>query len=197
MSANTAERTLILVKPDGVLRGLTGEILSRLERTGLRIVAMKMVKADADLIRRHYPGSEGWLLNVGRTVVEQLKAAGLPAEKTLGTEDPAELGRMVREWNCEYLTAGPVIAAVLEGNNVVANVRRLVGSTIPSLAAPGTIRGDHSVDDGVTAAVAMRSVRNLIHASGNRTEAEYEIGLWFTEAEFHPYRRPDADLIGA
>jgi nucleoside-diphosphate kinase len=183
MPAAAPERTLVLIKTDGVARRLTGEILSRFERAGLRIAALKMVRPDRDLIERHYPSDEGWLSAVGRAAREGLEKRGLPVRELLGTDDPVGIGRQVKRWNADYLTAGPVVAVVLEGLNAVAAVRKLTGKTLPSLAEPGTIRGDYSTDDSVASAVEARSVRNLIHASGAVAEAEYEIGLWFAPAE--------------
>jgi nucleoside-diphosphate kinase len=186
----------VLVKTDGVIRGLSGEIIARFEKAGLRIVGLKLVRATPDLILKHYPSDEGWLGNVGKATRDNLAKAGLSAKDLLGTEEPVEIGKIVKQWNSEYLTAAPVVAIVLEGISAVANVRRLTGKTMPNLAEPGTIRGDYSIDDGLTATLARRSVRNLIHASGNVPEAEYEIKLWFSDSELHPYRRADADIIG-
>jgi nucleoside-diphosphate kinase len=196
MGAPTLERTLVLVKPDGVLRGLTGEIIARFERAGLRIAAIKMVQATRELIQKHYPSDDGWLGNVGKVTKESLDKQKQSARAVLGTDDPIEIGRIVKGWNAEYLTSAPVVAMILEGINAPATVRRLTGKTLPSQAEPGTIRGDYSIDDSAAAVGARRSVRNLIHASGNVAEAEYEIKLWFTEAELHRYRRCDAEIIG-
>jgi nucleoside-diphosphate kinase len=196
MSALKPERTLVLIKPDGVLRGLAGEIIARFERAGLRIAAMKMVRATRDLILKHYPGDEAWLAGVGRVTLENLAKQKLSARAVVGTEDPVAIGRIVKGWNAKYLTAGPVIAIILEGIGAAATVRRLTGKTLPGQAEPGTIRGDYSIDDSAAAVAAGRSVRNLVHASGNAAEAEQEIALWFTDAEIHAYRRCDADIIG-
>src|SRR5438132_1027338 len=105
------ERTLVLVKTDGVARGLTGAILARLERAGLRIAALKMVQADRERIDRHYPSDVGWLGNVGRISRENLEKHKLSAQEIFGTEDPVEIGRVIKRWNCDYLIAGPLVAA--------------------------------------------------------------------------------------
>jgi len=190
------ERTLVLIKPDGVLRGLTGEILARFERTGLRIVGIKTVTATRDLIDRHYPSDDGWLGNVGTNTKANAEKQGINVKAFLGTDDPIAIGRIIKQWNCDYLTMCPVVAFVLEGIGAAANVRRLTGKTLPCFAEPGTIRGDYSIDDGTASLLAKRSVRNLIHASGNVAEAEYEIGLWFKADELHSFRRADAEIIG-
>lgn len=196
MSGPKPERTLVLIKPDGLLRGLAGEIIARFERAGLRIAALKMVQATKDLILRHYPNDEAWLAGVGRVTLDNLAKHKLSARAVLGTDDPAAVGRIIKGWNAEYLTMSPVIAMILEGVGAAATVRRLTGKTLPGQAEPGTIRGDYSIDDGIAAVAAKRSVRNLVHASGNAAEAEQEIALWFTDAEIHAYRRCDADIIG-
>lgn len=190
------DRTLVLIKPDGMLRGLTGEILARFERAGLRIAAIKMVQATKEQVMKHYPSDDGWLGNVGKNTLENMTKQGMSAKAEMGTDNAIEIGKIVKGWNADYLTMCPLIAIVLEGIGAPTTVRRLTGKTLPALAEPGTIRGDFSIDDSAAAGRAKRSVRNLIHASGNVAEAEYEIKLWFTEAELFSYRRCDADIVG-
>lgn len=190
------EQSLILVKPDGVKRGLVGEILARFEKAGLKIVAMKMIWVDKELVSKHYPESRIELLKgIGEKTLQTYKEFGKNAKKELGTEDPSEIGKLVNRWNMEMLSSGPVVAVVLEGNHAISNIRRLVGHTLPNFAAPGTIRGDYSVDSPVLANQRKRPVKNLIHASGNQEEAEYEIALWFTKEEIHSYKRADEDVM--
>ncbi|GBD28875.1 Nucleoside diphosphate kinase [bacterium HR31] len=192
------ERTLVLVKPDGVQRGLVGEILARFERAGLKLVALKMVRAPRELLERHYPGDETFLRTIGGKTKEAFEAYGLDVRERMGTEDPVEVGRRVREWLVDFMGSGPVVAAVVEGVHAVSAVRKLVGQTLPVFADPGTIRGDWSTDSPTLANLEQRPVRNLVHASGTLEEAEYEVRLWFREDEIHAYRRADeAALFGS
>ncbi len=140
------ERTFVMVKPDGVQRGLVGEIISRLERKGLKIVAIKMLKITEEMAKRHY---------------EEHKSKQFFSSLV------------------SYITSGPVVAMVVEGNNAVKVVRKLVGATNPSEAEPGTIRGDFGLDVG----------RNVVHASDSLASAEREIGLFFTPDEILSYER--------
>lgn len=192
------ERTLVLVKPDGVQRGLVGEILARFERAGLKLVALKMVRAPRELLERHYPADETFLRTIGGKTKEAFEAYGLDVRERMGTEDPVEVGRRVREWLVDFMGSGPVVAAVVEGVHAVSAVRKLVGQTLPVFADPGTIRGDWSTDSPTLANLEQRPVRNLVHASGTLEEAEYEVRLWFREDEIHAYRRADeAALFGS
>jgi nucleoside-diphosphate kinase len=115
----------------------------------------------------------------------------MDAKQELGTDDPKEIGLMVRTWLMDYLTSGPVVAMVIEAPHAVEIVRKIVGFTIPLKAAPGTIRGDFSYDSAALGNLRKRPAKNMIHASGNKEEAEYEIPLWFTKEEIQSYRRND------
>ncbi len=186
------ERSLVLVKPDGVKRGLIGEIISRFEKAQLKVVAMKMVWVDKELVAQHYPDSRVELLTgIGEKTLKTYSEYNKDPKVELGTDDPLEIGKIVNLWNMELLSAGPVVAIVIEGNHAVDNIRRIVGPTLPVFAPPGTIRGDYSVDSPVAANEQKRSVKNLIHASGNQEEAAYEIALWFENKEIHDYKRSD------
>jgi nucleoside-diphosphate kinase len=187
----TFERTLVMVKPDGVLRGLVGEILHRYERAGLKIVGMKMVYADRSQAMDHYPASEEHMKIMGEKSLETYEKYGLDPVAYVGTTDPLEIGKMIREWNADFLSSGPVVAIVLEGNHAIDNVRMITGNTLPTFALPGTIRGDYSVDSPALANSRKRAVKNLIHASGDPEEAEREIKHWFQENELHSYDRAD------
>jgi nucleoside-diphosphate kinase len=189
------ERTLVFVKPDGMQRGLVGEILRRFERAGLRIVGMKMVWARPDFLERHYPGDEAFLRTIGGKTKEAFAAAGLDVKVQTGGDDPLAIGRSVRGWLIDYMASSPVVAFVLEGIQAVATVRKLVGDTLPQRAAPGTIRGDLSIDSPTVANQQRRPVRNLVHASGTVDEAAAEIALWFAPEELFDYRRVDEALI--
>jgi nucleoside-diphosphate kinase len=190
------ERSLVLIKPDGVKRGIVGQIVTRFETAGIKLVGMKMVWVSKELIDKHYPDDRTeFLKGMGEKTLASYKEYGKNPKKELGTDDPLEIGKMVNAWNKEFLTAGPVVAMVLEGNHVIDNVRRLVGATLPTFAAPGTIRGDFSVDSPVLANERKRAVKNLIHASGNPEEAKLEIDLWFVPEELHTYPRAEEEVM--
>ena len=183
------QQTVILIKPDGVKRGLVGEIIGRFERVGLKIVAMKMVWVDADLVGKHYQDNEGYHKIVGEKTLETYKKYGVDVGETLGTSDPVEIGKMVRKWNMEFLSSGPVVAMMLEGENAVDLVRKMTGHTFGQVALPGTIRGDLAMESAQGADLKKKSVYNLIHASGKVEEAEFERKLWFHEKEIYKYKR--------
>ncbi len=185
------ERTLVFLKPDGVQRGLVGEVVRRFERAGLKLVGMKMLWPTRELLEKHYPKDEGFLKIIGGKTKEAFATYGLDVKRETGTDDPAEIGRQVRGWLLEYVSSGPVVAFVVEGIHAVNTVRKLVGDTLPFRAAPGTIRGDFSIDSPTVANVAKRPVRNLIHASGSLEEAAVEIPLWFRATEVYEYHRAD------
>ncbi len=133
-----AQRTLVLVKPDGVEKGLTGEIISRLEKKGLKIAAMRMLQMDKALARKHYAVHDGKPFFAGLV---------------------------------DFITSGPIVAVVVEGDKSVEVVRKLMGETDPAKAAPGTIRGDYGLDIG----------ENLIHGSDSEENAQKEITLFFPD----------------
>jgi nucleoside-diphosphate kinase len=189
------EQTLVMLKPDCVQRALCGEVISRFERAGLKIIAMKMVKPDRALVSRHYPSDAKWLSVVGGKTLESYQKYGIDPKKELGMTDPVEIGKTVKGWLVDFICSSPVIAMVLEGNHAVENVRKIVGSTLPLVAVPGTIRGDYAVDSPDLANARKRPIRNLIHASGSLDEAKFEIGLWFTKKEIFEYSRADEKVI--
>lgn len=176
------ERTLIILKPDTVQRSLIGEVIKRFERTGLKFTAMKMFVPEKDKLMVHYNKDEAWFLKKGNRIIEDLKAQGLPVEK-----DPIAYGRGIIDTIVTYMTVAPVIAMVLEGNQAVAVVTKLVGTTEPSTSDVGTIRGDYTVDSYGHSSYENRAVRNLIHCSESPEEAEREIAVWFTESEIMNY----------
>ncbi len=173
--ASGKERTLVLIKPDGVSRGLIGEIIHRIERTGLRANAMKMLVADEKLAEEHYQVSDEW----ARGVFEKAQASFASQGKKFEHKNHFRYGEMIQRWNKDFLQEGPVVAVVFSGPHAVEIVRKIVGPTDPSKAPPGTIRGDFLFESAALANESGRSLRNLIHASGNSAEAEREIKLWF------------------
>jgi len=189
------ERTLIFIKPDGVQRGLVGEVLRRFERAGLKVVGLKMVHAKPDFLEKHYPNNEDFLRTLGGKTREAFAAAGLDVKQQTGSDDPLTIGRAVRGWLIDYVSSSPVVAFVLDGIQAVGTARKIVGDTLPFRAAPGTIRGDFSIDSPTVANPQRRPVRNMIHASGTVDEAEFEIKMWFRPEELFAYRRVDETLI--
>jgi len=194
--AKITEQSLVLVKPDGVKRGLAGEIITRFEKAGLKIVAMKMIWVDKEFAGKHYPEERTELLEgIGKKTLETYEKYGKDPGEELGTKDALEIGRMVNRWNMDFLSSGPVVAILLEGPHAIENVRMVVGATLPVFADPGTIRGDYSLDSPALANERKRSVHNLVHASGNSEEAEYEKQLWFRNEEIQDYKRVDEDIM--
>lgn len=188
------ERSLVLMKPDAVQRGVVGEILHRFERAGLKMIGVKLVHADAELARLHYPDSEKWKKKVGENTIKDCETYGIDVMENMGTEDPIEIGAIVKKWNEEFLSMGPVLAIAFEGVHAIDRIRAIVGPTIPVLAPAGTVRGDFSLDSAIFANIKSRTVYNLVHASGSVSEAKEEIALWFKEDELFEYRRVHEDL---
>jgi nucleoside-diphosphate kinase len=180
------EKTLVLVKPDAVQRGLVGDIISRFEKAGLKLIATKMVKADEDLAHKHYPTHRReWVEGMGHKSLDSYKEAGQDPKATFGTDDPHAVGLQLQKWLIDFLVSGPVIALVLEGENAVKQVRDIAGHTIPVKAQKGTIRGDYSDDSAIKANAEKRPLHNLVHASSDKEEADFEINLWFSPDELH------------
>ena len=177
------ERTFVIIKPDGVQRGLVGEILKRYERTGLKLVGMRFGVADEKKFWEHYNKDDAWYLKKGTRILEDKKANNLPADK-----EPMEYGKDFLRRLVKFRTSGPVLMMVWEGNQAAAVVKKITGDTEPSTSDVGTIRGDLTVDSYNIAAVDDRAVRNLIHCSESADEAEREIAIWFTDAEMTEYR---------
>ena len=184
------EQTLVIVKPDGVVRGLIGRILSRFERVGLKIVAAKMMQVTDELAQKHYPTDRKELWEgIGKKTLKNYKDQGIDPVEAMGTADPKEIGDQIRDWLHQYIQEGPVFAFALEGPHAIELVRQMAGDTMPLYAAPGTIRGDFSFDSPAIANAKQRPVRNLIHASGNKEEAELEVNLWFGDDQKVSYKR--------
>ncbi|OGC61123.1 hypothetical protein A3K34_00530 [candidate division WWE3 bacterium RIFOXYC1_FULL_40_10] len=188
------QRSLVLMKPDAVKRGIVGEILHRFERSGLKMIAVKLVQADENLASRHYPDSDEWKTKVGQRTLDDCEKYGIDVMANMGTKDPLEVGGIVKKWNMEFLMSGPVLAIVFEGVNAIERVRSLVGDTVPTKASAGTIRGDFSLDSAIAANRRGRTIYNLIHASGSEDEAKDEILMWFKEEPMISYKRVHDDL---
>ncbi len=163
MSKELIQRTLILFKPDAVQRGIVGEILTRFERVGLKIIGTKMIFPSKEHYHKHYEG-------IGKMVTRR--------------------GEKAFDMALEFMTQGPVIAMVFEGVEAVELVRKLVGGTEPKTALPGTIRGDYSHMSFGYADEHNVGIPNLIHASGSIEEAKQEISHWFSDFEIYDYTSP-------
>jgi nucleoside-diphosphate kinase len=186
------ERTFVMVKPDGVERGLVGEVIKRMEARGLKLVAMKMIKPTLEHIDKHYPKDEAWIARLGDKGFNIFKEYGLDPKDIMGTDNNLEAGRQVRQWVMDYMTEAPVVATVFEGIHAIDMVRKIAGSTLPNKAEIGTIRGDFSVDSPAAANFQKRAVKNIVHASETKEEAENEIAHWFSGEEiFDDYERVD------
>src|SRR3990167_4434597 len=186
------EQTMVFVKPDGVKRGLVGEIIKRFERAGLKIIAMKMVSASDELLTKHYQSSDPKTLKRwGEKTLKTYTQYGKNPKKELGTDDPMELGKMVNKWLFDYIKSGPIIAVLVEGKHAVDNVISLVGPTMPVASPAGTIRGDFSTDSAAYANDEKRGVMNLVHVSSSIEEANLEKTLWFSKDEVHKYKRAE------
>jgi len=179
------EKTFFMVKPDGVKRRLIGEIIKRIENAGLRIIAMKMVKVSKKFAVKHYPKTESQIVGMGKKTIQASiqNRRFEEVKKIFGTENPRKIGLILRKWMIDFLISGPVVAMIVEGKNAIKKVREISGYTDPSKAKKGTIRGDLSRDSIVKANKERRAVRNLVHASGSKAEAEREIKLWFRKRE--------------
>ncbi len=177
------EQTLVILKPDAIQRSLIGKIISRLEMTGLKLVAMKMIFASEEQCWKHYNKDEAWFLEKGQKIVDNRKAAGLEIEK-----EALEYGRDIIEGLVKFMTCSPVIPMVFEGNQAVGLVKKLVGSTEPLTSDVGTIRGDLTLDSYELSNLDNRAVRNLIHCSDKAEEAQREIDVWFKKEELLKYR---------
>jgi nucleoside-diphosphate kinase len=189
------ERTLLIIKPDAVKRGLAGEIISRVEKRGLKIIALEMFWAKKEQIDSHYPKDEKWITRLGEKTIKNYEEYGFDTEKELGVKEAIEVGKLVRSWLIDYLSSGPMVKIVIKGPHAIKMIRKLVGPTMPSDAEMGTIRGDFSVDAATVANREKRSVHNLVHASETEEEAEHEISFWFAPEEILDYKRVEDDVM--
>lgn len=177
------ERTLVILKPDAVQRGLVGEIIRRIENTGLKLVALKFVQASEEQLWQHYNKDDEWYSKKGQRTVEERQTAGLPVEK-----EAIEYGKDIVRALVKFMSSGPVVPMVWEGNQAVGIVKKIVGSTEPLTSDGGTIRGDYTLDSYELSSIDSRAVRNLVHCSDPVTDAAREIPLWFKPEELCQYR---------
>ncbi len=188
--ANKNERSFVIIKPDGVQRSLIGDIIHRIERTGLKLIALKLIVPTEDQCWTHYNKDDAWFENKGAKMVESRKIAGLSTDK------PAiEYGKDIVRALVKFMTSGPVVAMIWQGNEAAGIVKKVVGGTEPLTSDVGTIRGDFTLDSYDLAGANERAVRNLIHCSDKPEEAEREIAIWFRNEEIIKYRLVAEEIL--
>jgi nucleoside-diphosphate kinase len=188
--ANKNERSYVMIKPDGVQRAMIGEIIRRIERVGLKLVAVKMIVPTEEQCWAHYNKDDAWFETKGTKMIENRKANGMPVDKPA-----AEYGKDIVRALVKFMTCGPVVAMIWQGNESVGIVKKLVGGTEPLTSDVGTIRGDLTLDSYDLSGVDDRAVRNLIHCSDKPEEAEREIKIWFDENEIVKYRLISEEIL--
>ncbi|HOX61001.1 MAG TPA: nucleoside-diphosphate kinase [Candidatus Magasanikbacteria bacterium] len=190
LSQFKTEKTYVMIKPDGVKKGLIGEVIRRFEQRDLKIVALEMFQPTTEQIDNHYPKDEAWIRRLGQKTLGTYSKYGLDAKEILGSNDEFELGKMVRVWLVDYMVSAPLVRMVVEGVHAVDMVRKIAGATLPYLADMGTIRGDYSNDSPAIANAEKRAVMNIMHASETPEEAKHEIAHWFgTREVIFSYKR--------
>ncbi|PIX73258.1 nucleoside-diphosphate kinase [Candidatus Roizmanbacteria bacterium CG_4_10_14_3_um_filter_33_21] len=189
------QRALLIIKPDGVQRGIIGKIITRFETVGLKIIGLKFEWVTKEKIIVHYPETDGWFKKVGERTLTNYAKKGLDAKKVFKTDNAIQIGRTVKKWLIKYFQESPVLIMALESYDCIEICRKLSGNTIPVLAAPGTIRGDFSHDTIDLANEQNRPLRNLIHASDTVEDGEKEIKVWFTLEELFSYERADEKFM--
>ncbi len=184
------EKTIILVKHDGVQRGLVGEIIKRFEQRGLKIAGLKMVKPTAEIAEKQYRMTEAWVKKLAGNTRKAAKEKGIELKET-----DKEIAERVRGWLKKYLMEGPIVAICFEGFHAIEVGRKIVGHVEARQAENGTIRGDYTVESYEIADAKKRAIRNLVHASGNKEEAEAEVNLWFKPEELFEYKRKEWEVM--
>ena len=185
------ERTLVIIKPDGIQRNLIGEIIQRYERVGLKLVAMKMQMATEDMIEQHYTLDPEWRRITGEKTIKGYLDKGLVPP----INDPLEVTNQLLENLKSYMASGPIILMVWEGAHAVSIVRKITGGTEPLKSDIGTIRGDYVHDSYQISDQDNRPIRNLVHASGSPSEAKVEIVHWFSEQEILCYQQIRENIL--
>ncbi|PIZ67651.1 nucleoside-diphosphate kinase [Candidatus Roizmanbacteria bacterium CG_4_10_14_0_2_um_filter_36_35] len=191
---NLVEKTLIIIKPDAVKRGLVGTIIDSFEKVGLKLMTAKMFKPSKDVIKNHYPGTPEWIKEMGEKTLSSFKQSGANVKEKMGTDDPTKLGAFVYERLIKYWSEGPIVVMVWQGPDAIQIARKLRGHTIPLLAQTGTLHSDYSFDSSTLSSSLDRVVKTFVHASGSISEAEREIEYWFPKIEFKNYEREVDDM---
>ncbi len=187
------EKTFVLIKPDGVRKGLVGEVVKRFEQRDLKVVALEMFQASRLEMDKHYPKDEKWVRRLGEKTMATYAKYGHDVKKDFGTSDLVRVGKTVRNWLLDFMSSAPMVKMVVQGVHAVDMVRKIVGPTMPYLAEMGTIRGDFSNDSPLNANVERRAVYNLVHASETPEEAKHEINHWFGKKTIFKYKRFGVD----
>jgi len=193
MKHSKEEKTYVMIKPDGVRKGLTGEIIRRFEQRDLKIVALEMFQPSHDQLDNHYPKSEEWITRLGHKTLTTYEKYGYDAMMDFGTLDPAVIGPEIRKWLIDYMKSAPLVKMVVQGIHAVDVVRKIAGDTMPYKADMGTIRGDFSIDSPALANKEKRAVMNIVHCSETPEEAEHEIKHWFGDGKTYDYKRFGVD----
>ncbi|MEI6864424.1 MAG: nucleoside-diphosphate kinase [Candidatus Adlerbacteria bacterium] len=183
------EKTFVLIKPDGVRKGLIGEIIKRFEQRDIKVVALEMFQATKAEMDKHYPKDEKWIRRLGEKTSATYQKYGYDVKKDFGTDDLLKIGKTVRGWLIDFMISAPMAKMVVQGVHAIDMVRKIVGPTLPYLAEMGTIRGDYSTDSPLLANMERRPVLNLIHASETPDEAKHEIQHWFGKKTIFKYKR--------
>ena len=183
------EKTYVMVKPDGVKKGLIGEIIKRFEQRDLKIVALEMFQPTLEQIDNHYPKDEEWITRLGNKTLSTYEKYGYDAMKDFGTTEASKIGPEIRKWLIDYMVSAPLVKMVVQGTHAVDMVRKISGPTMPYLADMGTLRGDYSNDSPAVANAEKRAVMNIMHASETPEEAAHEIEYWFKTSPIHVYTR--------
>lgn len=189
------EKTFVMIKPDGVRKGLIGEIIHRFEQRDMKIVALEMFQPTLKQIDNHYPKSKAWITRLGEKTSATYEKYGYSLKKDFGTDDKFQIGKMVRGWLIKYMVSAPLVKMVVQGIHSVDLVRKIVGPTLPYMAEMGTIRGDFSADSPALANAEKRAVMNLVHASETPEEALHEIEHWFGKTPVYAYKRFGIDEV--
>jgi nucleoside-diphosphate kinase len=183
------ERTYVMIKPDGVKKGLIGEVIRRFEQRDLKIVALEMFQPTFEEMDNHYPKDPVWITRLGEKTLGTYEKYNFDAMEDFGTKEAEKIGPEIRKWLIDYMLSAPLVKMIVEGTHAVDMVRKIAGPTLPNLADMGTIRGDFSVDSPALANAEKRAVANILHASETAEEAEHEIKHWFGDKRAYSYKR--------
>lgn len=187
------EKTFVMIKPDGVRKGLIGEIIRRFEQRDMKVVALEMFQPTLKQMDSHYPKDKAWITRVGEKTGATYEKYGYSLKKDFGTDDKFKIGKIVRGWLIQYMVSAPLVKMVVQGVHAVDMIRKIVGPTMPYAAEMGTIRGDFSADSPALANAEKRAIMNLVHASETPAEAAHEIKHWFGKEPIYAYKRFGVD----
>ena len=187
------EQSFVMIKPDGVRKGLIGEIIKRFEQRDLKIVALEMFQPKYEELDNHYPKNKEWITRLGHKTLNTYEKYGYDALADFGTTEAHKIGPDIRKWLVDYMMSAPLVKMIVQGVHSVDVVRKIAGDTMPYKADMGTIRGDFSIDSPALANKEKRAVMNIVHCSETPEEAEHEIKHWFGSFPIHKYKRFGVD----